>query len=1081
MPMSVDRCAGWVGRASWAAMNADESRPRIRRGRPVEKKALPVGPARDLRDAIYLLYAEADRPQLEVLAKQIAQDDSLPGSPGKDLIGKIISGDGHGSQQDTVTVTVALARAAGRSGLASIAERIRQMWMTAVTAEPPAPESVPWMAARPDDALVTRAVLLDQLRALLLREDFGPIGVTGLYGAGGFGKTTLAQQASRLPELRDRFPGGMLWVTVGQAATGAALASILVDLIEQLSGARPGFVTPAQAGHHLGMLLDDRPPMLLIVDDVWHDEQLEPFLTGGATCTRLITTRVHRLLPAGAPAVEVDEMVRGEAAALLERSLPGIPPRDVTTLLDLTGRWPLLMALANGALRRRIGQGEPLTNAVRAVVRQLSVDGPTVLDLGVLARRERAVDLTVRASLDLLAPDDQRRFLELAIFGEDVVVPDRATTLLWTRTGVATSAAAERLRTSLADLALVQRQADGVRLHDVIRAYLRSRLTPPELVALHAQFLDAARPLAAGPWWRLPPAEPYLWRHLCYHLAEAQRPDELAATATDLHWIATKAHRGGVAVVETDLVRVPDERAAVLRTQLSRSAHLLTAITPAAAFDDVLIARLTGVASLADAVHAFAAEQRSRPGLTAAWPVPDLGPASLERVIATGVGWLNSCAISPASAWLAVGSRNGLLIMYRWTTGEKLAQLPGHSGAINSVAVTFEQAWIVTAGDDGTFRLWDAARRRPERILWTGGRRLVWCAAAPGSDRVAAVSKRGDLWIGEIASGRTLLSRRLHSEPAFCAFTGDDTVISADESGAVTEHDLRTGRSRPLLRTDAAEHVLVTAMAIDPIGSSTAVTDIRDDILIFPLDGSDRRSWMPLVPRMSVSRPAARLTGHVGMVHAIEAATDRIFSGGGDGTIRAWDPRSGRQLSAVHAHTSWVTSCTLTADQRRLISTGTDATVRVWNVDQLLHERLDGHVDWVNTGALSPDGTEMATAGNDGTVRLWQTANGRSVPIWEPDGAIPIHRCAFSSDGRWLATNGDVVLIRTAEGWATSQSYQFENGFTSLDCVIAPDDSLVAWRGSESFDAAGLNPRIEVRSAPGAPDRQYSYHHPKNS
>lgn len=42
---------------------------------PVEKKVLAAGPARDA----YRLYAEADRPQLEVLAKTIADDDALPG------------------------------------------------------------------------------------------------------------------------------------------------------------------------------------------------------------------------------------------------------------------------------------------------------------------------------------------------------------------------------------------------------------------------------------------------------------------------------------------------------------------------------------------------------------------------------------------------------------------------------------------------------------------------------------------------------------------------------------------------------------------------------------------------------------------------------------------------------------------------------------------------------------------------------------------------------------------------------------------------------------------------------------------
>src|SRR5688500_7272793 len=122
-------------------MSTDESRSPIRRGRPVEKKMLPAGPEHDLRDAIYHLYAEADRPQLEVLARQVAADDALPGSPGRDLIGKIISGDGLASQKDTVTVAVALARTAGREVCAPVAEQVRQLWIAAATAQsapPPA-------------------------------------------------------------------------------------------------------------------------------------------------------------------------------------------------------------------------------------------------------------------------------------------------------------------------------------------------------------------------------------------------------------------------------------------------------------------------------------------------------------------------------------------------------------------------------------------------------------------------------------------------------------------------------------------------------------------------------------------------------------------------------------------------------------------------------------------------------------------------------------------------------------------------------------------------------------------------------
>ncbi|MEU7617236.1 hypothetical protein AB0B27_14245 [Micromonospora rifamycinica] len=120
-------------------MDADESRPEIRRSRALEKAELPAGPLRDLRDAVYLLYAEADRPRLDTLARQIADDNDLPGAPKKDLISKIIAGGGLASQQDTVTVAVALARAARRVDAATVAGHVRQMWITAATAAPTVP------------------------------------------------------------------------------------------------------------------------------------------------------------------------------------------------------------------------------------------------------------------------------------------------------------------------------------------------------------------------------------------------------------------------------------------------------------------------------------------------------------------------------------------------------------------------------------------------------------------------------------------------------------------------------------------------------------------------------------------------------------------------------------------------------------------------------------------------------------------------------------------------------------------------------------------------------------------------------
>lgn len=115
-------------------MSTDENRPLPSSSRPVERAALPPGPARELRDAIYRCYAEAGCPRLEALADAVAADDRLPGAPRKDLISKIISGEALATKQDCVSVAVALAYEAGRKDVATLADRIRDLWVEAQTA-----------------------------------------------------------------------------------------------------------------------------------------------------------------------------------------------------------------------------------------------------------------------------------------------------------------------------------------------------------------------------------------------------------------------------------------------------------------------------------------------------------------------------------------------------------------------------------------------------------------------------------------------------------------------------------------------------------------------------------------------------------------------------------------------------------------------------------------------------------------------------------------------------------------------------------------------------------------------------------
>jgi WD40 repeat protein len=67
-----------------------------------------------------------------------------------------------------------------------------------------------------------------------------------------------------------------------------------------------------------------------------------------------------------------------------------------------------------------------------------------------------------------------------------------------------------------------------------------------------------------------------------------------------------------------------------------------------------------------------------------------------------------------------------------------------------------------------------------------------------------------------------------------------------------------------------------------------------------------------------------------------------------------------------------VTSVVFSPDGRRLISSGVDSTIRVWNVHT--HAQLrprTGHTEAVFDVAFGGDGRTVASAAGDGTVRLW--------------------------------------------------------------------------------------------------------------
>ena len=167
---------------------------------------------------------------------------------------------------------------------------------------------------RPEPWVVDRPAEVSQVVAAL-RAARGTVGITtAVQGAGGFGKTTVAKMVRADPRVLRRFRGRVYWVTLGRDAGKEALAGLVNGLIAQIDPDRAVTFTDArQAAEHLAAMLANGPRRLLILDDVWTEEQLAAFPVAGR-CARLVTTRIPSLAAGAGCAGPGGPDVRGAGA-----------------------------------------------------------------------------------------------------------------------------------------------------------------------------------------------------------------------------------------------------------------------------------------------------------------------------------------------------------------------------------------------------------------------------------------------------------------------------------------------------------------------------------------------------------------------------------------------------------------------------------------------------------------------------------------------------------------------------------------------------------------------------------------------
>jgi len=936
---------------------------------------------------------------------------------------------------------------------------------------------------------VHREEFLAPLRRALLGDGAAALGIVGVRGMGGIGKSVLAAALAHDLQVQAAFPDGIIWLPIGRTPN---LPARQEELYLFLTGQRENFRDEIQGRGFLASALVDRA-CLVILDDVWDARHAEAFpLRASPSARYLLTTRNAEVLQTlNARAFSLDVLTPEQALALLA-DWAGQPvaslPAEAREAARECGYLPLALAMVGAFVRQNPESWARALHRLQTAdlekLRRLfpGYEHPTLL-------------AALEVSVEALPENDRARYLDLAVFPEEAAIPLPVLQAFWGPLGLDEDDVAD-LAETFVNRSLARRDEDGcLRLHDLQHDYLRAR-AGNSLPELHRRFLLAcARSLLGAssealeglPWHRLPLQTPYLWDHLAHHHLQAGARDALYTLLTDFDFLEARCRATSVFDLEADyrlaLAAWPQEDAerrkvlAALEERLRLEAHRI-AQAPEWLFP-ALYNHLRWPDAPDGPLHRLCEEAAARrQGQIGALPLlrshldPRPEPPLWLRSFEGHMDDVRAVAVSPDGQFIISGADDRTVKLWDLETGRLIRSLEGHTDWVRSVAVSPDGRFIVSGSSDCTLKVWEAGTGHLLRSLEGHTDWVRAVAVSPDGRFIVSGSKDRTVKVWEAKTGRLVRSLEGHTDDVNAVGVSPDGqfIVSGADDHTVKVWDLETGR---LIRSLEEHTWPVNTVAVSPDGrfivsgsgdNTVKVWDLETGRLIHSLEGHmggvrsvavspDGRSILSgggehtvKVWDLEAGCLLHSLEGHTGTVRAVVVSPDGqfIISGADDRTVKVWDLETGRLLRSLEGHMGPVQAMADSQNGQFIISSADDRAVRVWDPKTGRSPRsLEGHTDWVRAVAVSSDGQFIVSGSRDCTVRIWEAKTGRLLRSLEKH-AGPVWAVAVSPNRQFIVSgSGDnTVKVWDLEAGCLLRSLEGHTG-TVWAVSISPDGRFI--------------------------------------
>jgi|GEM_PF-567646 len=249
---------------------------------------------------------------------------------------------------------------------------------------------------------------------------------------------------------------------------------------------------------------------------------------------------------------------------------------------------------------------------------------------------------------------------------------------------------------------------------------------------------------------------------------------------------------------------------------------------------------------------------------------------------------------------------------------ECIDTLQGHSDSVFSLAITPNGERLVSLSRDKTIKIWDFSNKNLLYSLSTldlHSEAIISIAITPNGEKIIGATKNNAIKILDLTGVNSFSSFKADSK-AITSLTitpNGKRLIGGNEDGSIKIWNLN-----PFLYIYKFKGHLetITFLDITPDGKR-----------LISASKSQIKIWNLTTFKNTYTQQKPLVTPFV-----ITPNGKNIISSGRNNTLKIWDLNTGKCLSILKTHSSWIETLVITSDGKKIVTGSGDNTIKIWGI-----------------------------------------------------------------------------------------------------------------------------------------------------